>query len=174
MQTLHDFSSVRVHVGAEATRAARAVAARADTLGQDIVFGQGAYAPGTAEGTRLLAHELTRVVQQRRGVALQGSTGQVGDGYERHADAVADRVVTGRPALGLLNQGPGGALFSSCPFPLKPRQTAPHAHSAPYDRATSAPPIPVGSLADASQRLPRSSRRCCVSAAQPPVHLLDV
>lgn len=61
---MHDFSKVRIHAGAEPARAARAIEARAYTLGRDIVFGHGQYAPGTTEGRRLLAHELTHVVQQ--------------------------------------------------------------------------------------------------------------
>lgn len=60
----HDFSRVRVHTGGEAADAARSVQARAYTIGRDIVFGTGAYAPTTAEGKRLLAHELTHVIQQ--------------------------------------------------------------------------------------------------------------
>lgn len=79
----HDFSSVRLHVGAEPAQAARAVQARAYTFGQDIVFGHGAYAPGTVEGTRLLAHELTHVVQQRHGAAAIGGTGPMGAVIQR-------------------------------------------------------------------------------------------
>lgn len=61
----HDLGPVRVHASAEATRGARAVQARAYTIGHDIVFGHGEYAPDTAAGRRLLAHELTHVMQQR-------------------------------------------------------------------------------------------------------------
>jgi uncharacterized protein DUF4157/putative peptidoglycan binding protein len=61
-----DFSQVRIHTGARATESARAVSARAYTVGQDVVFGAGQYAPGTAAGQRLLAHELTHVVQQSK------------------------------------------------------------------------------------------------------------
>jgi hypothetical protein len=60
----HDFSRVRVHADAAAADAARAVRARAYTIGSHIVFDRGQYAPATAEGKRLLAHELTHVVQQ--------------------------------------------------------------------------------------------------------------
>jgi GH24 family phage-related lysozyme (muramidase) len=63
----HDFSSVRVHSDGAAQAGARAVHARAFTLGPDIVFGAGEYAPGTAQGQRLLAHELAHVVQQDAG-----------------------------------------------------------------------------------------------------------
>ena len=59
-----DFSSVRVHTDARAADNARAVNARAFTLGGDVVFGKDQYSPETDKGRRLLAHELTHVVQQ--------------------------------------------------------------------------------------------------------------
>jgi hypothetical protein len=61
----HDFSKVRVYTGKEATESSSAMSAKAFTVGQNIVFGTGHYAPQTTEGRRLLAHELTHVVQQR-------------------------------------------------------------------------------------------------------------
>jgi hypothetical protein len=60
----HDFSQVRVHTSAQAAKTAQAVNARAFTLGHKVVFATGGYAPGTVAGKRLLAHELTHVVQQ--------------------------------------------------------------------------------------------------------------
>lgn len=69
----HDFSGVRVHADGEAADAARAVRARAYTIGQDIVFGTGEYAPTTVEGKRLLAHELVHVVQQTSSAWTQGA-----------------------------------------------------------------------------------------------------
>ena len=59
-----DFSRVRVHTGAQAAESSRAVNAKAYTLGQDVVFGIGQYAPKTSQGRRLMAHELAHVVQQ--------------------------------------------------------------------------------------------------------------
>jgi len=60
----HDFSRVRVHSDAAAEQSARDVNAKAYTMGRDIVFGAGRFLPGTHEGRRLIAHELTHVVQQ--------------------------------------------------------------------------------------------------------------
>ena len=60
----HDFSGVRVHTGRAAEQSAQDVNANAYTVGKDIVFGAGQFAPGTGVGRRLLAHELTHVVQQ--------------------------------------------------------------------------------------------------------------
>lgn len=59
-----DFSAVRVHTGSQATELNNAVNARAFTYGNDIYFNHGAYASDTYEGQKLLAHELTHVVQQ--------------------------------------------------------------------------------------------------------------
>jgi len=59
----HDFSGVRVHTGDRASASARAIHAHAYTIGNDIVFGAGQYAPHAPAGQRLIAHELTHVVQ---------------------------------------------------------------------------------------------------------------
>ena len=72
----HDFSRVRVHSGGAAEQSAREVNAHAYTVGHNIVFGAGRFAPGTHEGRRLIAHELTHVVQQnsinQNGPSVQG------------------------------------------------------------------------------------------------------
>ena len=59
----HDLSRVRVHTDAAAAQSARDVKARAYTMGHDIVFGAGRFAPETTAGRRLIAHELTHVAQ---------------------------------------------------------------------------------------------------------------
>lgn len=59
-----DFSGIRVHGDPQAARSAEALGAQAFTRGGDIVFAKGQYAPHTAAGERLLAHELAHVVQQ--------------------------------------------------------------------------------------------------------------
>jgi hypothetical protein len=64
----HDFSNVRLHTDGRAAITAGAISARAFTAGRDIVFGASQFAPETGHGKRLLAHELTHVVQQRRGL----------------------------------------------------------------------------------------------------------
>jgi hypothetical protein len=60
----HDFSRVRVHVGPAAEQSARELDANAYTLGHDVVFGASQFEPQTHQGQRLIAHELTHVVQQ--------------------------------------------------------------------------------------------------------------
>ena len=67
-----DFSQVRVHTDGEAAESAHAVGALAYTVGRSIVFAAGRYAPGSADGRRLLAHELTHVAQQSAGEATPG------------------------------------------------------------------------------------------------------
>ncbi|MCI5157892.1 MAG: DUF4157 domain-containing protein [Candidatus Electrothrix sp. AUS1_2] len=59
-----DFSGVRVHTDRLAAESARAVNARAYTVGRDVVFGEGQYVPGADEGRGLIAHELVHVGQQ--------------------------------------------------------------------------------------------------------------
>ncbi len=66
-----DLEAVRIHDGHEAATSARAVRARAYTVGSDIVFGAGEYRPSTGEGQALLAHELAHVRQD----AIGGSSG---------------------------------------------------------------------------------------------------
>jgi Domain of unknown function (DUF4157) len=63
----HDFSRVTVHSGAAAEQSARDVGASAYTVGNHMVFGKGWFAPATSGGRRLIAHELTHVLQQRGG-----------------------------------------------------------------------------------------------------------
>lgn len=60
----YDFSGVSIHTDARAAESARAVNAQAFTVGRDVVLGAGEYAPEGSEGRRLLAHELTHMVQQ--------------------------------------------------------------------------------------------------------------
>jgi len=65
-----DFSQVRVHTDTRAAETAQAVNAQAFTVGQDVIFGGGNYKPETINGKKLLAHELTHVIQQRGAAAL--------------------------------------------------------------------------------------------------------
>jgi len=78
-----DFSQVRVHTGSSAEEVAQALNAQAFTLGRDVVFGAGRYSPGTEEGMRLMAHELTHVVQQN------GEAGE-GEAIRRAVDFTAN------------------------------------------------------------------------------------
>src|SRR5215210_1907161 len=93
----HDFSRVQVHTDARAVVSARAVDAQAYTVGRDIVFAAGQYAPKTTKGRRLLAHELAHVMQQRPDASTAGtSTTSLGisGGRDSAPEAEADRVAT--------------------------------------------------------------------------------
>ena len=63
----YDFSQVRVHTDKEAAESAKSVNAKAYTIGNNIVFNEGQFNTESQEGKKLLAHELTHVVQQKGG-----------------------------------------------------------------------------------------------------------
>ena len=88
----HDFSDVRIHTDDRAAASACAVGAHAYTVGRDIAFAEGRYAPHTNTGVDLLAHELTHVVQQQ-GIDASAiedlSLGMAHDRVEQEADQVA-------------------------------------------------------------------------------------
>jgi hypothetical protein len=100
-----DFSDVRIHTAAGASSLARAVNAKAFTIGRDVVFGSGQYAPGTSEGGTLIAHELTHVVQQSGGaLAIQRAPEKEkkkpapeGKKEEQKAKAAGKKVVPSYP-----------------------------------------------------------------------------
>ena len=70
-----DFGQVRVHTGTQGDESAQVLNARAYTLGQDVVFGAGEYAPETGVGRQLLAHELVHVIQQKERVPAYQKAG---------------------------------------------------------------------------------------------------
>ena len=97
-----DFSQVRVHTGPDAGAFARSMGAKAVTSGEDIAFAQGRFAPDSAQGRTLLAHELAHVAQQRQGGASDAS--------ENRARSAARTVAGGghAPAQSLGGAEPGG------------------------------------------------------------------
>lgn len=97
-----DFGGVRVHTGEQAAAAARSVNALAFTVGRDIVFDRGQYAPATGEGSRLLAHELAHVLQQAQGAPHNTIQRQERTPRPAPVDAAAQRIIdlaqdAGRP-----------------------------------------------------------------------------
>jgi hypothetical protein len=95
-----DFSDVRVHTDARASESAKSVQAYAYTVGNDVVFQAGKYDPQSESGQRMLAHELTHVLQQRSG-PVDGTPAAGGikishpsDSFERAAESSADRVMS--------------------------------------------------------------------------------
>jgi len=100
---------VRVHTDPESGRLAQQLQSTAFTLGSDIYFSRCTYAPSTASGQRLLAHELAHVAQQSTSTGAGGgpvTVGRAGDQAEAQADAMADTVLRSRGA----GAGDGAAL----------------------------------------------------------------
>ena len=91
---------VRVHADTWAGALARSLGARAFTTGRDVFFGDGQYRPESSIGKRLLAHELTHVVQQR-GVPQVGEmvVSEPGDTLELDAESVAETITSGSDRL---------------------------------------------------------------------------
>ena len=83
-----DFSRVRVHTGEDARASAKAVNALAYTYGSDVIFGAGQYLPHTWEGRRLLAHELTHVVQQQSFISENSASANYGTAAQDEAEPV--------------------------------------------------------------------------------------
>jgi hypothetical protein len=103
----YDFSRVRVHTDGGAAGVANNLNARAFTLGKDIAFGAGEYAPGSLIGDALIAHELAHVVQQ--GEAVSSAAPRPQEQAESHGlEEDADRSAVG--AVASLWSGAKGAL----------------------------------------------------------------
>lgn len=108
----NDFSRVRVHTDARAGAAAAAVNAHAFTVGRAVVFGEGQYRPETDAGRRLLAHELTHVIQQGTAKPIHETSSETAGTAERetqvngrggantdHTESVSIRHVTSAKLL---------------------------------------------------------------------------
>ena len=141
-----DLSGVRVHTGGESADAADELGARAFTVGSDVHFNRGEFAPGSKEGDRLLAHELTHVVQgQKSGVqrkadpahgdAEGGEHGdheagghevsEPGDPAEHEADAMGDHAADELHGGGDKKEGEHGGGKKASPEKPKVGAAAP-------------------------------------------------
>src|SRR5262249_12282416 len=128
----YDVGSIQAHVGGQTAAACDAMGASAFATGNHVAFAQ-------SPDLHTAAHEAAHVVQQARGVNLYGGVGAAGDVYERHADAVADRVVAGQSAADLLAAGPSGSGASSAvQRDEKPKATDPVAPVDPTAAASDA------------------------------------
>lgn len=112
----YDFGQVRVHTSENARSLAQAVNARAFTVGRDIFFGANEYAPDTHTGQRLMAHELTHVIQQSTGSSARRTPARKDESQSNmptllRAPAPASAGLSvQRDALSLLNFIPGGMI----------------------------------------------------------------
>lgn len=93
----HDFSSVRVHTDAKASESTQAVNALAYTVGRNVVFRTGQFAPESVAGKRLLAHELAHTIQQKVSSGYATSAlmiAEPGSSLENEADRAADATIS--------------------------------------------------------------------------------
>jgi len=139
----HDFSGVRVHTDPRAVESARAVNALAYTIGRNVVFGAGQYAPTTTTGRRLLAHELTHVMQQSDSTFALASPatvplrfaldiGRTNDVFEQQAEQIATHLAEPKP----IYFRPIGELRLQREAIDEPNVLRPRSRTLPYREAT--------------------------------------
>jgi hypothetical protein len=133
----HDFSRVRVHSDTAAQQSAQDVKANAYTVGHNIVFGADRFAPATHEGRRLLAHELTHVVQQ------SGSGGI-------HVDSSNEK----RGLSGISVQRAGGNSDLNGLVQRQPIEAPPKYKGRPRGRSVDEEPLRVNDLFEAIDKVP--------------------
>lgn len=99
----YNFGNVRVHTDAKAAESARTVNALAYTVGRDVVFSAGQYSPDTDEGRKLMAHELTHVLQQgpmsQPIIKKRLEMTDPSDDSESHADRFADQIISNKGGI---------------------------------------------------------------------------
>jgi hypothetical protein len=106
--TGQDLGGVKVHTGPDSAAAAQAVNARAFAHGQSIHFDSGEYAPGSASGDRLIAHEVFHTLQSPQAASGDGiEVSSAGDAAEVEADRGADAMVAGEQAPDAGGAAPG-------------------------------------------------------------------
>ena len=130
-----DLSRVRTHTDPTAAAAARELNAQAFTSGQHIHFGANQYQPQTAQGQKVLAHELAHTVQQRNApepsIQPRLTVSQPNDPLEREAEAVATRVVAGQPAPPISRPSTGTTAGHLQRKAAAPAKAAPEKETAP-------------------------------------------
>ena len=135
-----DFGDVRIHTDHQAAESARAVDARAYTVGQHIAFDHGQYRPHTPAGQQLLAHELAHTIQQR-GLQRAANTALLDPGvnsrYEREAERAARSV-----SMPTISAHPGAPAI--CRVPAAAAEPAP----AETETVRAWEPVPPGPLAN--------------------------
>ena len=119
----HDFSAVRIYDSAEAAAMTRARSAQAMTVGADIYFSRGRFAPRSTEGSALLGHELAHVAQQKQGGSTPDAEARADHAAERaeRGEAVSQSELGGAPvsvqakpeAEGSPDSGPAAQTFSN-------------------------------------------------------------
>lgn len=116
----HNFSKVKVHMDGKAAESARAINALAYTVNNNIIFDAGRWSPQSIEGRRLIAHELTHVVQQSNASSPSNfqeklTINDPGEASERAADNTANSIVSGNLAKAIIsNRGFNTKIQRAC------------------------------------------------------------
>jgi len=113
-----DFRGVRIHEGPSAAEMAQRMEARAYTVGRDIVFDRGEYAPELDSGGRLLAHELAHVVQQSRTSGTRSGAAET-PALEASAEKAASATAAPVAVAGSAPAGVARAPKKKPPSPLE-------------------------------------------------------
>jgi hypothetical protein len=176
-----DLSAVKIHTGGDSAAVASSIGAKAFTVGQDVHFNAGQFAPGTREGDRLLAHELTHVVQGRdAGIQRKPEAGEeipddnaVSEPHEpaeQEADAVADDVANDlhSPESETKEKLHTPRAEKQAKISAKLEGGVPRIFRAPMTPATPPPATPgTPSTAPASRPLDAASARAAIKAKAP-------
>jgi hypothetical protein len=132
------FGNVRIHTDTAAHESAKSVNAQAYTVGNDIVFQNGKFDPGSDEGKHMLAHELTHVKQQESGPVSGTDAGggvkvsDPSDHFEREASANADRLMSSpAPATAPSPAAAGVQRVEEAGAPAVQREEAPEEDETP-------------------------------------------
>jgi hypothetical protein len=115
------FEAVRIHTGSLADSAAASVQARAFTLGRDVVFAAGEHDPRSAGGKRLLAHELTHVVQQCGADAMLQRQHVANTGFQYTPPATVKRSIV--EIQGIVGTTPDGDYGENTRIAVEKYQT---------------------------------------------------
>ncbi len=125
----HGFTSVRIHTDGDAAALAKRIRARAFTVGSDIFFAEGEYAPTTEQGRKLLAHELTHVVQGRATLDRKTVRRSNGAGTGGPTGTGGTTGGGGGTPTGTYHSGEGWVEFANLPYPKVPEVKDTHFNS---------------------------------------------
>ena len=114
-----DFRGVRIHEGSSAAETAQRMEARAYTVGRDIVFDRGEYAPELDSGSRLLAHELAHVVQQSRTSGARSGAAET-PALEASAEKAATATANTAAPVAVAGSAPAGVARAPKKKPPNP------------------------------------------------------